>query len=85
MTISSKGQVTLPLEVRNRLNLRKGDRVRLSIVSEKDKKMSMEARSDMEVIEELYGVFGGPDVEYVPYREVREIAGKKLGEKYRVK
>ncbi len=32
-TISSKGQITVPLEIRNRLGLKKGDRVEFVVAS----------------------------------------------------
>jgi antitoxin PrlF len=34
-TISSKGQITVPLEIRNRLGLRKGDRVEFVVENDR--------------------------------------------------
>jgi AbrB family looped-hinge helix DNA binding protein len=42
-TLTSKGQITLPKQIRNALNLKPGDR--LSFILEKGKKVRMEAQT----------------------------------------
>jgi AbrB family looped-hinge helix DNA binding protein len=61
-TISSKGQITVPQEIRHRLGLKEGDRV--EFVVEKDLTIMRPARSPKSRFEKYIGalpVFSGPD------------------------
>jgi antitoxin PrlF len=55
-TISSKGQVTVPQEIRNRLGLATGDRV--EFVVEGDRTVIRPARSDVNLFEKYIGILG---------------------------
>lgn len=54
-TISSKGQVTVPLEIRKRLGLKEGDRV--EFVVEGDRTLIRPARSIPNPFEQFVGLF----------------------------
>jgi antitoxin PrlF len=54
-SVSSKGQVTIPQEVRTRLGLRPGDRV--EFVAEGDKTIVRPARGHVNVFEKYIGAF----------------------------
>jgi antitoxin PrlF len=55
-TISSKGQVTVPQEIRNRLGLATGDRV--EFVVEGDRTVIRPARSEINLFEKYIGILG---------------------------
>lgn len=55
-TISSKGQVTVPQEIRNRLGLATGDRV--EFVVEGDRTVIRPARSEVNPFEKYIGILG---------------------------
>ncbi len=55
-TISSKGQITVPQEIRERLGLAPGDRV--EFVVEKDRTVIRPARSEVNPFEKYIGVLG---------------------------
>jgi antitoxin PrlF len=53
-TISSKGQLTVPLEIRKRLGLETGDRV--EFVVEEDRTVIRPARSEVNPFEKFIGI-----------------------------
>jgi antitoxin PrlF len=55
-TISSKGQITVPQEVRKRLGLQPGDRV--EFVQEEARTVIRPARSEANPFEKLIGILG---------------------------
>ena len=55
-TVTSKGQLTVPQEVRKRLGLRKGDRV--EFVMEKDRTVIRPARVEANPFEKFVGILG---------------------------
>jgi len=55
-TISSKGQVTVPIEIRKRLGLAPGDRV--EFVVEDDRTVIRPARSEVNPFEKFIGIAG---------------------------
>jgi antitoxin PrlF len=55
-TLSSKGQVTIPQEIRSRLGLSTGDRV--DFVIEGDQTVIRPARSDINPFEKYKGILG---------------------------
>jgi antitoxin PrlF len=73
-SISSKGQVTVPQEIRNRLGLSAGDRVEFAI--EGDRTVIRPARAISNPFEKYIGVLGtfpgGPDEINVWLRELRD-------------
>ena len=61
-SVSSKGQVTIPLEIRNRLGIKEGDR--LEFVIEGEKTVLRPARGNPNPFTKYVGVlphFGSPD------------------------
>jgi AbrB family looped-hinge helix DNA binding protein len=55
-TLSSKGQLTVPQEIRKRLGLETGDRV--EFVTEKDRTVIKPARSEANPFEKYIGILG---------------------------
>jgi antitoxin PrlF len=55
-TISSKGQITVPQEIRKRLGLTPGDRV--EFVMEQDRTVIRPARSEVNPFEKFIGIAG---------------------------
>jgi antitoxin PrlF len=55
-TISSKGQVTVPQEIRKRLGLTPGDRI--EFVMEKDRTVIRPARSGENPFQKYFGILG---------------------------
>jgi len=55
-TISSKGQITIPQEIRKRLGLATGDRV--EFVMEQDRTVIRPARSEVNPFEKFIGIAG---------------------------
>jgi antitoxin PrlF len=55
-TISSKGQITVPIEIRKRLGLAPGDRV--EFVVEDDRTVIRPARSEVNPFEKFIGILG---------------------------
>ena len=55
-TISSKGQITVPQEIRKRLGLQTGDRV--EFVVEQDRTVIRPARSEANPFERFIGILG---------------------------
>jgi len=56
-TVTSKGQITLPKEVRDRLGLKRGDRVDFSVDADGNVQMRLARRS----VSELFGCLERPD------------------------
>jgi AbrB family looped-hinge helix DNA binding protein len=83
--VTSKGQMTIPQEVRNLLGIEQGDVVTIKIQSRDEKKLVLEASGVENAINKLHGALGGEDVKYVPLDQVRKAVGKKLGDKYKAK
>jgi AbrB family looped-hinge helix DNA binding protein len=65
-TITSKGQITLPREVRDHLHVREGDRVEFEI----DRDGEVRVRPLAGSVEELFGMFRRPDA---PSRSLKQI------------
>jgi antitoxin PrlF len=55
-TISSKGQITVPQEIRKRLGLQTGDRV--EFVVDEDRTVFRPARSEVNPFEKFIGILG---------------------------
>ena len=84
-TVSTKGQVTLPHHVRQRLGIKVGDRAMVSTFHPQKKQITLEiVGSDQDIIEELAGSLA-TNKPYMDMETVRHIAGKKLAQKYGVR
>lgn len=82
-TLTSKGQITLPKAIRERLALRKGDRLRVSVGT--DGRMTLE-RERRPQVEDVYGLLrrlaGGLPATLSEMRAaVRQRAGRKHSRK----
>lgn len=55
-TVTSKGQITIPKDVRDRLDLKPGDRVRFEVEAEGTARMTALNRS----LDDLIGILGPP-------------------------
>ncbi|HEX5502259.1 MAG TPA: AbrB/MazE/SpoVT family DNA-binding domain-containing protein [Thermomicrobiales bacterium] len=70
VTLSSKGQLTLPAEVRRRAHLDTGDRLRLTLRDDGTLELTKPTYAG---VDDIVGVAGSLD-EPRPWHEVREIA-----------
>jgi len=81
-TVTSKGQITLPKEVREHLGLKRGDRVDFSIDSQGD----VHVRAAKRQIGELFGFLKRPGAEALPLEEFNEtIARSRADDDERVR
>lgn len=83
-TVTTKGQATIPEEIRRLLNIKIGDRIIfLDTVPEKKQTM-IRVLSQTDTVDSLFGSLK-TDVPYADMKTVREKAGLELGKKYNVK
>lgn len=82
-TITTKGQVTIPAEVRQMLNINIGDKVSFNKIEPKERTIVIKIVSK-NIVEELFGSLK-TNVPYADMKTVRKKVGQKLGEKYKVK
>ncbi len=81
-TVTSKGQITLPKEVREHLGLKRGDRVDFSI----DPQGDVHVRAAKRHIGELFGFSKRPGAEALPLEEFNEtIARSRADDDERVR
>lgn len=81
-TVSTKGQVTLPHHVRQRLGIKIGDRAMVTAIHPEKNQVTLEILpTDQEIIDELYGSLA-TNKPYIDIHKARKIAYKKLGKKY---
>lgn len=76
-TLTSKGQVTIPLEVRNRLQLKAGDRIEFQIRSEGEVLLT----SKRIPFEQLRGILRTPGQKPVSVREMDKGIERAIREK----
>jgi len=74
--LTSKGQVTIPKSVRNKLNLKTGDKVDFKI-SGKDVMLVPVSKS----VEEVFGILSGKSTNKISADEMRDLLKKRLAEK----
>jgi antitoxin PrlF len=78
-TVTSKGQITIPKEVRERLKLRAGDRV-VFVVRSDDDVVLKPAKTD---VRELYGMLHRPGRRARTVEEMDQGVAQLLAEKHR--
>ena len=81
-TVTSKGQITLPKEVRDHLGLKRGDRVDFSIDAEGNVHMRLAKRS----VSELFGFLKRPGAAPVPIEQMgKSIARSRQADDERIR
>lgn len=83
-TVTSKGQMTLPHEIRKALDIKQGDLITIKVQSLTNKRLTLEAAGVTKTIGKLFGALGDENTEYIPLEKVRKITGKKVGGRYQV-
>lgn len=82
-TVTTKGQVTIPEEVRRLLHVKIGDKVSFSDIMPEKKKASIRIIS-ANIVEELSGSLSS-SVKENNYKKARKVAGRLLLKKYKIK
>ncbi|MBI3558994.1 AbrB/MazE/SpoVT family DNA-binding domain-containing protein [Candidatus Gottesmanbacteria bacterium] len=81
--VTSKGQNTIPEELRLLLHIQTGDRILYRQADLIKKQYVAEVVSTKNIVEELFGSLNPRGkIKYVPIEIARKEAGKLLGEKY---
>lgn len=81
--VTTKGQATIPEEIRQLLNIQVGDRVIFKEPDREKKQVVVELISKKDIVEELYGSLKS-SVPYVNIKTVRKKVGLLLGKKYKL-
>jgi len=76
--LTSKGQTTIPKEIREKLNLHPGDRIRYTIDAE-DRIIVEPIKKDLA---SLAGIFHDPNRKPVSIEEMNEAIGQAIVERY---
>lgn len=79
-TITTKGQVTIPSEVRKMLNISVGDKVSFGEIEVEERKIILKI-IPKNIVSELAGSLSSK-IRNSNYKKVREITGKLLAKKY---
>ncbi|WP_319519497.1 type II toxin-antitoxin system PrlF family antitoxin [uncultured Martelella sp.] len=74
-TMTSKGQTTVPAEIRVMLNLSPGDRIRYVV---RDGEIIMKAKNKKAI--DLKGRFHDPDRETITSEDMKDIIGKAIAD-----
>jgi AbrB family looped-hinge helix DNA binding protein len=74
--VTSKGQITIPKSVRNKLNLKTGDKVDFKI-SGKDVILVPVSKS----VEEVFGILSGKSTRKISIDEMNQLIKKRAAEK----
>jgi len=82
-TVTTKGQATIPEEIRRLLNINIGDKVSFTTIEPHTKQIMIKIIPS-NVVDQLVGSLSSK-VKYVDFKEVRKIAGKLLVKKYKIK
>lgn len=80
-TITTKGQVTIPFEVREILNIAIGDKVSFTTIDPTTRKIVIKIIS-ADVVDELAGSLSSK-IKNSDYKKVRKASGKLLANKYK--
>lgn len=77
--VTSKGQITIPKKIREKLNINPGDKVTFSENEEGD----LVIKSNKKSILRLAGILHRPDQEKVTIEEMNEAVKEAVAEKYK--
>ena len=83
-TVTTKGQATIPEEIRRLLNINIGDRIIFLDPSPEKKQTMIQVLSQSDTVDSLFGSLK-TNVPYADMKTVRKKIGLKLGQKYSVK
>lgn len=81
-TVTTKGQATIPEEIRQLLNIRVGDKIIFKEPDRKKKQVVVELISQKNIVDELYGSLKSK-VPYADMKTARKKLFMSLGKKYR--
>lgn len=84
-TVTTKGQATIPEEIRLMLAVQPGDKVIFNVVDQKTRRGDFMIVPTKNIVDELYGSLN-PDgkIKYIPLETARKQAGRLLAKKYGV-
>lgn len=77
--VTSKGQVTIPKEIRDKLHLNPGDKILFEVTEQGEVKISTQKKS----VKELRGILQRPDQEAKTVEEMNEGIAEYLNKKHR--
>ncbi|PIU36468.1 hypothetical protein CO005_00955 [Candidatus Roizmanbacteria bacterium CG_4_8_14_3_um_filter_34_9] len=83
-TVTTKGQATIPEEIRRLLNINVGDRIIFLDPIPEKKQTTIQVLSQSNVVDSLFGSLK-TNIPYADMKTVREKTGLELGKKYSVK
>ena len=83
-TVTTKGQVTIPREVRLLLGINVGDKIMYRDVNPAKKEVMIKVVPTKGVVARLSGSLKYPKMKYTDYKIVRDKAGYALGKKYKL-
>ena len=82
-TITTKGQATIPEEIRQLLNIQIGDNVVFKEPNPQKKQVIVEVISKENIVDELYGSLK-TSIPYIDMKTARKRTGILLGKKYKL-
>lgn len=82
-TVTTKGQVTIPEQVREALGVKIGDKVYFDKISPQEKQVMMRLLSK-NTVDRLYGSLKSKE-KLTDLKTIRKIAGRKLAKRYGLK
>ena len=77
-TLTTKGQVTIPKEIRESLDLHTGDKIEIVIIKEKEAVI----RPVKKTVEEVFGIFHRKGMKSFTVEEMDEAIRKRMAEKF---
>ena len=84
-TVTTKGQSTIPEEIRLRLGIQPGDKILYKNADPKNRRFTAEVITTTNIVEKLAGSLNPKrKISYTPLKIVREKSGNLLGKKYSI-
>ncbi len=74
--ITSKYQITLPKDIRKRLDLKRGDEV---IFEDKDHEVIVKTEKKMDPVESIVGILEGENLQKLKSKAASRLLARKLG------
>lgn len=77
--ISSRGQIVIPAEARNRLDLKEGDTLSVYVEDEKIVLKTRRAKNKKGIVDQTFGLLSDLDYDFKKYvNELRKDSGRRL-------